>query len=43
MSFAPDITDWYNGNHTPGGKERKYGPGCYVPDNDPIKIMKADS
>lgn len=37
MPFVPDITDWYNGNHTPPGKPRKHGPAVYIPDEDPIR------
>ena len=39
MPFIPDITDWYNGNHTPKGKERKHAPGAYIPDDDDIRYF----
>ena len=38
MPFIPDITDWYNGNHTPPGQPRVNGPAVYVPDDDPVKL-----
>ena len=37
MPFVPDITDWYNGRHTPTGEARIHGPGCYIPDDDSVK------
>ena len=37
IPFIPDITDWYNGNHTPKGCAMKHGAGCYIPDNDDIR------
>ena len=37
MPFVPDITDWYNGNHTAYGEAVVHGPAVYVPDEDSIK------
>ena len=36
--FAPDITDWYLGQHRKLGEPLKFGPGVYIPDDDPIKF-----
>lgn len=36
MPFVPDITDWYIGNKTAKGKERKYWAGKFIPDKDLI-------
>lgn len=35
--FAPDITDWYLGNHRGEGEPLKYGPGVMIPDDDSIR------
>ncbi|MCE9615664.1 MAG: hypothetical protein K8T26_15455 [Lentisphaerae bacterium] len=36
MPFFPDITDWYVANRVPPGQARPYGPGDFIPDDDPI-------
>lgn len=36
MPFFPDITDWYVSARTPHGQPRPYGPGEFIPDDDPI-------
>jgi len=37
MPFIPDITDWFNGRHTPEGEALAHFPAVYVPDDDPVK------
>jgi len=36
MPFFPDMTDWYVANRIPDGAQRTYGPGEFIPDDDPI-------
>ena len=36
MPFVPDIVTWYIDKRTPAGEAHKYGPGEFVPDDDPI-------
>lgn len=33
--FFPDIQSWYDARRVPAGEEQKYGPGCFIPDDDP--------
>ncbi len=40
IPFVPDITDWYGGQHRNPGEPLKYGPGVFVPSDDPIKWEK---
>ncbi|WP_312641146.1 uroporphyrinogen decarboxylase family protein [Hydrogenoanaerobacterium sp.] len=40
IPFAPDVTDWYLGQHRNPGESLKYGPGVYIPDDDPIKLER---
>lgn len=40
IAFVPDITDWYGGQHRNPGEPLKYGPGVFVPDDDPIKFER---
>lgn len=37
LYFAPDITDWYLGNHRGPGEPLKYAPGVFIPDEDSIR------
>jgi hypothetical protein len=36
VPFFPDITDWYVANRVAPGAPRPYGPGEFIPDDDPI-------
>ena len=36
--FAPDITDWYLGQHRKRGEPSRYPPGVFISDDDPIKF-----
>lgn len=36
MPFMPDITDWYVAHRTPPGEARRFEPGKFIPDDDPI-------
>jgi hypothetical protein len=38
VPFIPDITDWYVANRTPPGQARPYGPGEFIPDDDPLHL-----
>lgn len=40
IPFVPDITDWYGGQHRIPGAPLKYGPGVFVPGDDPIKFER---
>ena len=40
IPFVPDITDWYGGQHRVPGTPLKYGPGVFVPGDDPIKLER---
>ncbi len=40
IPFVPDITDWYCGQHRTPGTPLKYGPGVFVPSDDPIKFER---
>ena len=33
--FFPDIQSWYDARRVPAGHEQKYGPGSFIPDEDP--------
>jgi hypothetical protein len=35
-AFIPDISDWYISLKTPPGKPRRFAPGAFIPDQDPI-------
>ena len=40
IPFVPDITDWYGGQHRNPGEPLNYGPGVFVPQDDPIKFER---
>lgn len=40
IPFVPDITDWYGGQHRNPGEPLRYGPGVFVPSDDPIKFER---
>ncbi len=35
-AFFPDISDWYISLKTPPGEPRRFAPGGFIPDRDPI-------
>jgi uroporphyrinogen-III decarboxylase len=35
VPFFPDIQSWYDSRRVPAGLEQKYGPGSFIPDDDP--------